>query len=124
MKKACLALFVLIGIPALAQTATPFLIGEWAGDCRGDYRIGYRITPDGRLIGYTVSKGISVDFGTPKILSEDTEFFTLDFGDGGAPIVWKKAGQTIQPWSQGENGSVIKNGVREGNPTSTFERCR
>ena len=124
MGKFGLAILILVGMPALAQTPTPFLVGEWAGDCRGSFRIGYRVGPDGRLIAYTVSNGISSDFGKPRILSEDAEFFMLDFEDGGAPILWRKAGQTIRPWSQGENGSIIKNGIREGSPTATFERCR
>ncbi len=125
MLKACLlALAILAAVAAAVAGEPPFIIGEWAGDCSSDYRIGYRIGPDGELVGYTANKGVRADFGKPTVRSEDAEFFTLDFNDGGPPIVWKKAGQTMRPWSQGEGGSMMKDGMREGSPTPTFQRCR
>ena len=123
MRFLLLFLLSLVSVTATAQPSQPFVVGEWAGDCKGDYRIGYRTGPGGKLIAYTVNKGIRADFGSPTVRAESSEFFTLDFNDGGAPIVWKIDGQTIRPWRQGPDDSIIKNGMRDGVATPVFERC-
>lgn len=111
---------------AVAQTSPPFIVGEWAGNCDADFRIGYRLEPNGQIMAYTVNKEVKADLAAPRILSENADFFTLDFSDGASPVVWRKVGQTIQPWSQGPGGgTIIKNGVRDnGNPTPVFQRCK
>lgn len=104
----------------------PFVVGEWAGNCSADFRIGYRREAGGQLVAYTVDKGVAADLGLPKILSENADFFTLDFNDGAPPVVWRKMGQAMQPWSQGPNGgTIIKDGVRDnGQKTPVFQRCK
>lgn len=116
--------FLLVASGAGAQSRQPLVVGEWAGDCGGDFKIGYRLNPSGKLIAYTVNKGVAADFGSPTLTEELAEFFTLDFNDGGGPTVWKIVGATIRPWQQGPNGSVIRDGMRDGAPTPTFKRCR
>ncbi len=105
--------------PARAQQ--PFILGEWAGDCAGDYRIGYRLEPDGTLLTYTVNKGVAAKLGTPVYRDVEPGYFSLDFKDGGAVIIWKISGQTIRPWRTADGS--IKDGFRGTDPTSTFRRC-
>ena len=115
---------LLVASDAGSQSRQLFVVGEWAGDCAADFRIGYRLNPSGKLIAYTVNKGVEADFGSPTVTEESAEFFTLDFNDGGGPTFRKIAGTTIRPWRQGPDGSVIKDGMRDGTPTPIFKRCR
>ncbi|MBI1778515.1 MAG: hypothetical protein HYR63_24515 [Proteobacteria bacterium] len=122
---AFLAFCLVVGASAATESKRPLVVGEWAGNCSADFRIGYKIGPDGELIAYTVDKGAVTEFGRPKFHSEGPEFFALDFNDGAPPIIWKKEGESIRPWKQGEGEDApIKDGKRNGKPTATFLRCR
>jgi hypothetical protein len=111
--------------PAVAADAQPFVVGEWAGDCGGDFRIGYQRGADGGLVAYTVTKGVATAFGRPVLHDLDASSFTLDFNDGVPPILWKRVDDTIRPWSQGQGDAIMfKDGMRDGIPTPTFHRCR
>ena len=115
---------LLVGGCSGVAARQPFVVGDWAGDCKSDFHLGYAQEANGELVAYTVNKGVTAPYARPKVLSEDAQYFTLDFGDGAPPIVWKKEGESMQPWSQGQGANAsIKEGMRDGQPTPVFHRC-
>ncbi len=121
MVRVVLIVLALLMASGRAMAHQPFVIGEWAGNCAGDFRIGYRLEPDGTLLSYTVNKGIAAKLGTPTYRAESPGYFSLDFQDGGPVIVWRISDQTIRPWRSADGS--IKDGFRGTDPTSTFQRC-
>jgi hypothetical protein len=121
MIKAILIVVALLLASGQAMAQQPVVVGEWAGDCAGGYRIGYRLEPDGTLTAYTVNNGVAALMGKPVYRAEGSGYFTLNFNDGGPLIVWKVSGDTIRPWRTADGS--IKDGFRGSEPTSTFRRC-
>lgn len=105
MVRAVLVVLALLMASGRAMAQQPFVIGEWAGNCAGDFRVGHRLEPDGTLLSCAVNKSIAAKLGMLTYRAESPGYFSLDFQDGGPVIVWRISSQTIRPWRSAD-GSI------------------